>query len=96
MSDQIVVSFDTVRLAAEDLASTTAQVQDILQDMQANLRPLETDWTGAASEAYQAVQAEWNSDINEMVELLGTLSGTVEEAGQTYQSTEGEVRDAWA
>ncbi|WP_434081183.1 WXG100 family type VII secretion target [Sanguibacter sp. Z1732] len=67
-----------------------------LDGMVAQLRPLETEWTGAAAQAYQGRQREWDIEITEMVDLLGVLAGRVEASAQTYQSTEGDVRSAWA
>ncbi|MGC0252116.1 WXG100 family type VII secretion target [Pseudactinotalea sp. Z1748] len=96
MSEPIVVTFDVVHQAADDLEAATTAMRELLDGMVAQLRPLETEWTGAAAQAYQARQREWDIEITEMVDLLGVLAGRVEASAQTYQSTEGDVRSAWA
>lgn len=95
MSEPIVVTFDVVRQAADDLEATTTAMRELLDGMVAHLRPLESEWTGAASQAYQERKREWDTEITEMVDLLGVLSGTVATSGQTYKATEADVRSAW-
>ena len=96
MSEQILVTVDAVRQAADDMQTATMAMREHLAEMTARLRPLAHDWTGAASIAYQESQREWNYHINEMVELLEALTMAVQQSGRTYQSTEEEVRAAWA
>lgn len=91
-----MVTVDVVRQAADDMQTTTAAMRELLTEMSARLRPLAHDWTGAASQAYQERQREWTCQINEMVELLEALTAAVQHSGRTYQSTEEDVRAAWA
>lgn len=96
MSEEIVVHTEVVQLAADDMATATTAMAEALQELEARLRPLEVHWTGSASEAFQSAQAAWRTTMREAVELLGALSGSVEQAGRAYQSTEDGVRAAWA
>lgn len=95
MSTEIVVNVGIVHTAADDLDVITTRMRTTLEEMDAALRPLEVDWTGAAAAAYRAAQRAWRTEIGQMVDLLGVLSGVVETSGHTYESTEGDVRSAW-
>jgi len=48
-------------------------------------------WGGSGSEAYQAVQANWDNTSTELNEALKALALRIGEAGQSMQQTESGV-----
>lgn len=81
-------NFGAIDTAAMDIANSGRQIQGRLDELDRSLAPLRSDWTGAASEAYQASKAQWTKAIVDMNQLLEQIGRSVGQSGSSYQDTE--------
>src|SRR5699024_635103 len=81
-------NFESISTAGSDIVGGANKIEQQLNDMDSRLRPLQSDWTGSASEAYEQARATWTTTINEMKQLLAEIGAAVTESGQDYQQTD--------
>jgi len=81
-------NFEGISTAGADIVGGANKIEQQLNDMDSRLRPLKSDWTGGASEAYEQSRATWTQTINEMKQLLAEIGAAVSQSGQDYQSTD--------
>lgn len=92
---QILVTFDTIAQAAQSVNSTQNNLNQKLQDLQSMLRPIVSDWTGTAAEAYQAKQRQWDQAQQDLNTVLQNVSKVLETANDAYRQTESSNTNAW-
>ena len=78
------MSFDGINVEHGKLDQGSADVMAAAKDIQARLdtledelKPLASDWTGAAKEAYREAKATWDKAIADMIVLLEQASANV-------------------
>lgn len=94
--DTILVSTDHLDGVREEITTRFGNISDILTDLETDLRPLESDWTGAASEAYQQRILEWRGGLSDMAATLEGIGTMVESGASDYAQTEQNIYNAWA
>jgi WXG100 family type VII secretion target len=85
MSDVITVDHAALQRAAADLARAVAASEARIERLAAELVPLQTDWYGAAQEAYLEARAVWESAQRELRLLLSRLGVVVSTAQEAYR-----------
>lgn len=88
MSDQIKVTFAELQATQEKTQSTVTAVNGQLDDLKNYLRPLVSTWTGAAAEAYNAKQQQWDSAATDLNSVLAAIGKALGAANEGYQATE--------
>lgn len=81
-------NFEGIATAGADIVSGASRIEQQLADMDAQLQPLRSDWTGSAAESYQQSKTNWTAGINDMKQLLTELGNAVTQGGQDYQATD--------
>lgn len=89
------MQFGTVEVAGADIGSAANNLETKLNDMDTQLKPLQADWTGDASEAYITAKAQWTKAIQEMKALLAEIGQQVIQDSQEAQSNETRNRNRW-
>jgi len=84
-------NFAGIEAQAGALIGAVNQTQGLLDEGKASLGKLSAAWGGSGSEAYQAMQARWDSASLELNQALQNLAGRISEAGQTMAQTESGV-----
>lgn len=92
---QILVTFETIAQAAQSVNQTQNNLNQKLQDLQSMLRPIVSDWTGTAAEAYQAKQRQWDQAQTDLNTVLQNVSKVLETANDAYRQTESSNTSAW-
>ncbi|WP_110180639.1 WXG100 family type VII secretion target [Nocardioides solisilvae] len=89
------MSFDGIRVdhgaldqAATDLKSTAKKIEARLDDLENQLKPLASDWTGSAKESYRQAKQTWDTAINEMVVLLDQVGMAVQSSNEEYKAAD--------
>ena len=95
MSDQVLVTFAALAEAAQTIQSTYNSLNEKLNDLESQLRPMVSTWTGSASENYQVQQQKWNQAQTDMNNVLQAISKAVEAAHDAYTQTESSNAGAW-
>jgi len=89
------VNFGGLDAAAADIQSSARQVEGRLDQLESELAPLRSDWTGSASEAYQAAKAKWDAGMSDIKLLLAEIGAGVSQSNTDYQSAENANRSRW-
>jgi|HubBroStandDraft_3_1064219.scaffolds.fasta_scaffold38300_2 early secretory antigenic target protein ESAT-6 len=91
MSEHQSWNFGGIEAGAGSIAGAVQTTQSLLDEGKASLGKLAEAWGGSGSEAYQAVQHNWDNTSKELNESLQSLSQRISEAGQTMSQTESGV-----
>lgn len=94
MSD-LKVNFSALSTAAADISTGANQLEAKLADMDRSLQPLRANWSGEASQSYEAAKSKWTSAISDMKLLLSDIGRAVDTSGQEYNSTEKNNAARW-
>lgn len=84
MVGSISVRPQQVESLAASIRSNSQQIQQHLDDLDAQVKVLIDQWDGSAREAYYRAQSEWNSKIQEMNQILGQISQATSQIATDY------------
>lgn len=96
MSGQILVNFQTISQAAQDVRSTANNVRRQLDELEAGVKKIAASWEGSAQESYRAKQAEWDQRASSMQQTLEAIAKALDSAAQNYQATESKNTQLWS
>jgi len=89
-------NFAGIEGGASDIQGAVGTTQSLLEDGKGSLTRLAAVWGGTGSDAYQAVQARWDSTSADLNTALQNLSQAISEASQTMGQTESGVTGMFA
>jgi WXG100 family type VII secretion target len=92
---ELKVNFGGLDTAAADIMGSSNQIEGRLDQLESELAPLRADWTGSASESYQAAKAKWDAGMTDMKALLAEIGQAVTSSNGDYQSTESANASRW-
>jgi WXG100 family type VII secretion target len=95
MSD-IYVNYNGTNAVVDGLVQADKQIQGVLDNLQATIQPLQATWSGASDDEYTTVQNRWNNDMAQMQSMLTQYGQSVNEASNTYNSTDNRIAGNWA
>lgn len=95
MSDQVLVTFAALAEAAQRIQQTSSSLNQKLSDLENQLKPVVSSWTGQASENYQVQQQKWNQAQTDLTNVLQAIGKAVEAAHDAYTQTEQTNAGAW-
>ena len=94
-SGEISVVFGEVEDAAARVRSVSANIDMLLNDLRALLRPIATEWTGAAAANYQYQQHVWDAAAEDLHGVLLRIAAVLENSHGTYTDAESQLRNLW-
>jgi early secretory antigenic target protein ESAT-6 len=86
--DGLVVNHAALDQAAQDLSAAVRGIDTRMNQLEDELAPLQSEWTGQAKEQYAISKARWNTAIYEMLTLLGQTSSSVAQSNADYISAD--------
>jgi early secretory antigenic target protein ESAT-6 len=86
--DGIRVNHAGLEAAAQDLKTGVNDIDNRLNQLEQDLAPLRSDWSGQAQASYTQAKAKWDTAIQEMKDLLDQTSQTVTRSNQDYQAAD--------
>jgi 6 kDa early secretory antigenic target len=92
---QVLVTFETIANASQQVNQTYNNINTKLNDLHQMLTPIVSDWTGTASEAYQAKQKQWDEAQQDMNVVLQQIGAVLEAAHDAYSKTESQNARSW-
>ncbi|GAA1115127.1 MULTISPECIES: WXG100 family type VII secretion target [Kitasatospora] len=95
MGDHILVNFSTIQNASSEIRQTAQRIQSQLDELKAGVQRIASTWEGAAQEGYQARQQEWDAKAADLQQVLGQIATSLDNAAQSYQSTESKNTAVW-
>lgn len=86
----LVVNYQALGTAANDIQVGGQNMQNTLETMDAELRPLTSsaDWEGSAQEAYKIYKQQWTEGMQGMRDILTQVATMVLEASDAFNSTD--------
>ena len=93
---QLKVDFGGLDAAAADIRASAAQVQGRLDQLESELAPLRSDWTGSASASYQQAKPKCDAAMADMNLLLADIGNAVSPPNSDYQATENQNQARWS
>jgi early secretory antigenic target protein ESAT-6 len=95
MNDKIKIDFGVLSGAAGDISSAASQVQQQLDDLKNQVRPVVAQWEGASSGAYQQAQQQWDTSAADLQQVLASIGTAVAQATEAYQQAEHQNTARW-
>ncbi|MFC7528564.1 WXG100 family type VII secretion target [Actinoplanes sp. GCM10030250] len=84
----ITYTYATIENAAGNIDQFISFMNSELSDIESKLKPLETDWTSDAQQAYLAQKNKWKTNAEEIVQVLGQLKSALNSAGTRMQEAD--------
>lgn len=96
MGDQrMLVTFAELANAAQTIQQTSTSLNQKLEDLKSQLRPIVESWQGAAAQNYQVQQQKWDQSQTDLNTVLQAIGKAVEQAHDAYSATEDANAKAW-
>lgn len=91
----ILVNFQTVSQASQDVRTTANSIKSQLDDLEAAVKRVAATWEGSAQEGYQAKQRQWDQTAEHLHQVLMKISTALQNSADNYQSTEQANANVW-
>ncbi len=91
---KIGVQSEDLRQLSTTVRTGSGEVNDLLGRMTSQLQQLAATWEGAASEAFQARWQDWQAGAAQVQQAMEQMGIFLEQAAQSYETTEEELRAA--
>lgn len=95
MSDGVRVHFAELSNAASSISSSAQQIQQQLDDLKSDVQKVTASYEGAAKEAYEAKQREWDASAADLQAVLSSIGIAVRDAAEAYQTAENSNANRW-
>jgi WXG100 family type VII secretion target len=91
---EILVQYGALEQGASQMKAIASTMEGKLADLKGRLAKLQ--WEGDDRVAYNAYQAQWDSAVADMNQVLAKIGAAVDVARENYQSTEKANQNAWS
>lgn len=82
----------TVRL---EIHSTSTRLNAALDDLRAQIAPLQATWTREAADAYRIEQSRWEQAAGALNDILFSLGNAVRDGADDVAATDRSAASAW-
>lgn len=79
----------------QEIHSTSARFNASLEDLRAQIAPLQATWTREAADAYRVEQARWEQSAGALNEILVSLGNAVRDGSDDVADTDRRAANAW-
>ena len=86
--DGINVQHGKLDAGSQDVMMAAKDIQNRLDQLEGDLKPLAADWTGDAKQAYDEAKATWDRAIADMIVLLQQASANVSTSNDEYKAAD--------
>lgn len=91
MVGSISVQPQMVQSLAANLGTDSRNIASSLETLEGKINILIGSWEGAAQEAYRSAQVRWNSDLQEMNNILEQISRATSQIADDYVSVDNKA-----
>jgi WXG100 family type VII secretion target len=96
MDHVLSYNFDEIEYTVrQDIHTTSARLNAALDDLRAQIAPLQQVWTREAAEAYRVEQARWEQAVTALNEILFSLGNAVRDGADDVAATDRTAANAW-
>ncbi len=79
----------------QQIHSTSARLNAALDDLRAQIAPLQETWTRDAADAYRVEQARWEQAAAALNDILFSLGNAVRDGADDVAATDRSAANAW-
>lgn len=79
----------------QEIHATSARFNAALDDLRAQVGPLQATWTRAAADAYRVEQARWEQSAAALNDILFRLGNAVRDGAADVADTDRRAAGAW-
>jgi WXG100 family type VII secretion target len=96
MDHVLSYDFDEIEYTVrQDIHTTSARLNGALDELRAQIAPLQQVWTREAAEAYRVEQARWEQAASALNEILFNLGNAVRDGSDEVAATDRSAANAW-
>ena len=96
MDHVLSYNFDEIEYTVrQEIHTTSARLNAALDDLRAQIAPLQEIWTRQAAEAYRVEQARWEQAASALNEILFSLDNAVRDGSDDVAATDRSAANAW-
>ena len=96
MDHVLSYNFDEIEYTVrQDIHTTSARLNAALDDLRAQIAPLQQVWTREAAEAYRVEQTRWEQAVTALNEILFSLGNAVRDGADDVAATDRTAANAW-
>jgi len=93
---EIKVNFGSLSGGAAGIAASYRTLVSTLEDLEHQLAPMVSTWTGDAQQAYHQQKQKWDQAAAAMSTILNQMGQAVDQAHSNYQSAEKSNQGLWS
>ncbi len=79
----------------QEIHTTSARLSAALEDLRAQIAPLQQTWTRQAAEAYRNEQTRWDQSASALQDILFRLGNAVRDGADDIAATDRQAANAW-
>lgn len=92
----LTYNFDEIEYAVrQEVHTTSARLNAALEDLRAQLAPLQQVWTREAAGAYRAEQSRWHQAATELANILFAVGNAVRDGAVDIAAADRHAAAAW-
>ena len=96
MDQALSYNFDEIEYTVrQEIHATSARLNGALEDLRAQIAPLQQVWTRDAAEAYRVEQLRWEQAAGALNEILFSLGNAVRDGADDVAATDRRAASAW-
>ena len=96
MDHVLSYDFDEIEYGVrQDIHTTSARLNGALDELRAQIAPLQQVWTREAAEAYRVEQTRWEQAAAALNEILFNLGNAVRDGSDEVAATDRSAANAW-
>ena len=86
--DGLLVNHAGLNEVGDHLYKMVKDIDDRMNNLERDLAPLQSEWSGNAQAAYLQAKTKWDTAIAEMMQLLNDTGTTVGQSNQDYHAAD--------
>jgi early secretory antigenic target protein ESAT-6 len=93
---EIHVQFESLAAGQEGIRNNYAKLTATLDQLESDLQPMISSWSGAAQESYLQCKRQWDEAALGLSQVLNNIGQAVGQAHENYTSAETAARSNWS
>jgi WXG100 family type VII secretion target len=93
---EISVNFEALSAGQDSIQGVYTQLTSTLDQLESDLAPMVSSWSGSAQEAYLERKKQWEDAASALATVLSQIGQSVGTANDNYQAAERAARSNWA
>jgi len=95
MTNPIYVDHGKIETAAANLLAHKSTFDEVLGQLESDLAPMISSWSGEARDLYLQKKAAWDKAARDISDLLGHIAKLTDDAFTTYANTVFGLVETW-